>query len=494
MPKQYIRFYIDCARNNALFLLEYKSSKVTWAKEKMSRVTPSKNDPKIIFSWCMYDWAGAAYITTVAVGLLPAYFASIVVGSGGVTIRGTTYSATSLWGFAVGGAALIIFILAPVLGAIADFTGAKKRFLLLFAYAGSFFTILLYFSKAEDVWRTLILFFIAQLCFIGANVFYDAFLPQIATADKMDTVSGKGFSYGYLGGGLNFAITLGLVAGHSKIGISQIQAVRVGILGAGLWWAGFTLFAAKNLFETPSANTLPERYKNWRFLPTAYAALGVSQLIRTAKRVRRFRYLVLFLVAYTLYNDGIQTVINMATIYGKEELKLSTTALLLTLLTIQAVASVGAIMFGRLANLVGTKRAVMIALVPWCLVVLYAYFINTAVQFFAAGIMVGIVLGGSQALSRSFYGSMIPEEASAEFYGFYTVFSKFSAICGPVVFAIVRQTTGSARNSILSVIVFFILGLVLLYFVDENRARDAKLSGAFYLEGGDRRIPYTENP
>lgn len=133
----------------------------------------------------------------------------------------------------------------------------------------------------------------------------------------MDAVSGKGFSYGYLGGGLNFAIALGLVAGHSKIGISQAQAVRIGILGAGLWWAGFTLFAAKNLFETPSANALPERYKNRRFLPAAYAAVGVSQLMRTAKRVRRFRYLLLFLVAYTLYNDGIQTVINMATIYGK---------------------------------------------------------------------------------------------------------------------------------------------------------------------------------
>lgn len=491
MPKRSAHFHTEYARNKALFLLEYKSPKLVG--KRMCKVLPSKNDPKVIFGWCMYDWAGAAYITTVAVGLLPAYFASIVVGPDGITIRGITYSATTLWGFAVGGAALIIFLIAPILGAIADFTGAKKRFLLLFAYAGSLFTVLLYFSKAEDVWRTLILFFIAQLCFIGANVFYDAFLPQIATPDKMDTVSGKGFSYGYLGGGINFAITLGLIVGHSKFGISQSQAVRIGILGAGLWWAGFTLFAAKNLFEIPSANTLPERYKNWHFPPAAYAAVGISQLIRTAKRVRRFRYLVLFLIAYTLYNDGIQTVINMATIYGKEELRLSTTALLITLLTIQAVASVGAIMFSRFANLVGTKRAVMIALVPWCLVVIYAYFINTALQFFTAGIMVGVVLGGSQALSRSFYGSMIPEEASAEFYGFYTVFSKFSAICGPFVFAIVRQTTGNARNSILSIIVFFILGLILLYFVDEDKAREARLSRTF-LEDRDSRASYIKNP
>lgn len=447
----------------------------------MGKDLHSKNDPKIIFGWCMYDWAGAAYITTVAVGLLPAYFASVVMGTGGVTIRGIAYNAITLWGVAVGGAALIIFLLAPVLGAVADFAGAKKRFLLLFAYVGSFFTMLLYFSKAEDVWRTLILFFIAQLCFIGANVFCDAFLPQIATGDKMDMVSGKGFFYGYLGGGLNFAITLGLVQGHSKFGISQTQAVRIGILGAGLWWAGFALFTVKNLFEAPSTNVMPERYRNWRFPPAAYAALGISQLTRTARRVRRFRYLLLFLVAYALYNDGIQTVISMATIYGKEELKLSMTAFLLTLLTIQAVASIGAIMFSRFAEIIGTKRAVMTTLVPWSLVVVYAYFITNATQFFVAGIIVGIVLGGSQALSRSFYGSMIPEEASAEFYGFYTVFSKFSAICGPFVFAIVRQTTGSARNSILSIAVFFMLGLVLLYFVDEHKAREAKISAAFNL-------------
>jgi UMF1 family MFS transporter len=445
----------------------------------MTEHLPPKNDPKTVFGWCMYDWANSAYNTTVAVGLLPVYFASVVVGPDGATIGATTYSATAIWGFVVGLGAFIAFLLSPTLGAVADLASAKKRFLLFFAYTGSLFTLLLYFSEAGDVWSTLVFFLISEVCFISANVFYDAFLPHIATDDKMDMVSGMGFSYGYVGGGLQLALAFGLVAAHDKFGISQTQAVRIGILGAGLWWAGFTIFTAKNLFEANRENTLPEQYRGWRFPPAAYARLGLSQLLKTTKRLRKFRHLVLFLVAYMLYNDGIQTVISLSTIYGKDELKLSTTTLLVTLLIIQGVASVGAILFSRVAELAGTKRAIMSTLVLWSLVVVYAYFIETTIQFFAVGIMAGIVLGGSQALSRSYYGSMIPEQLSAEYYGFYTVFSKFSAILGPFVFAIIRQMTGSARNSILSIVAFFIVGLVILYFVDEKKAREAKNSGDF---------------
>jgi MFS transporter, UMF1 family len=438
-----------------------------------------KNNSKTIFGWCMYDWANSAYSTTVAAGLLPVYFATVVVGSDGFTIGGTTFSATTLWGIIVGMAALTTFLVTPVLGAIADFANAKKRFLLLFAYTGSLFTLFLYFSKEGDVLSTLIIFFITQVCFIGANVFYDAFLPHICTNKEMDMISSKGFSYGYIGGGLQFALTLALVAGHNIIGISQPLAVRIGILGAGLWWAGFTIFTAKNLIEARGTSSRSEHQRDLGLPPFAYARVGFSRLIETTKHVRRFRHLVLFLIAYMLYNDAIQTVLDMATIYGAEELKLSATPLLVTLLIIQVVAAIGAFIFGRFAALVGTKRAVMTTLALWSLIVVYGYFITTTYQFFAAGVMVGIVMGGSQALSRSFYGSMIPKEASAEFYGFYTVFSKFSAIWGPFVFAFIRQTTGSARNSILSLVVFFIVGLVLLYFVDEKKAREAKLAGAF---------------
>jgi MFS transporter, UMF1 family len=433
-----------------------------------------KNDRRTIFGWCMYDWANSAFVTTVSVGLLPAYFAEAVVGPEGIVLGGTRYSAFTLWGFTVGAAALVTFLMAPVLGAIADYSGAKKRFLLIAAYLGSLFTVLLYFSGSGDVARTMFLFLLAQISFIAANVFYDSFLPQIASEDQMDWVSGKGYSYGYVGGGLQFALSLALVAGHERIGISQAMAVRLAIVTAGVWWAGFTLFTARYLqapLRAPSAVALKG--------PFEYIRLGVTRTLATTRRVGRFRHLALFLVAFMLYDDGIQTVILMASIYGKDELHLSTTSLMVTLLIIQAIATLGALLFGRIAKWIGTRPAIMLSLVMWSGVVIYGYFIDSATEYFILGGIVGVVLGGSQALSRSFYGSMVPEEASAEFFGFYTVFSKFSAIWGPMTLALVRQWLGSARLAILSLIVFFLVGLVLLYFVDEKKARAAKLAGAF---------------
>ena len=285
----------------------------------------------------------------------------------------------------------------------------------------------------------------------------------------------RGFPSDTWAAGLQFALALGLVAGHDHLGLSQALAARIGLAMAGLWWAGFTLFTVKYLREAPRTETLPEGFE--RGSKAAYVSVGFSRLLQTARHVGRFRHLLLFLIAFMLYNDGIQTVINMATIYGKEELGLSTTSLMVTLLIIQVIAIFGALFFSGLAERIGAKRAVMVTLVLWSGIVVYAYFIQTVTEYFLLGVVVGVVLGGSQALSRSLYGSMIPEEASAEFYGFYSVFSKFSAIWGPMVFAVIRQVTGTARLSIVSLIVFFVVGLVLLAFVDENKARQAKTEG-----------------
>ena len=439
----------------------------------MEQPAPARNEPKAVFGWCMYDWANSAYATTVLAGLLPFYFRAAIVGPEGVSIGDSHYSATSLWGFAVAAAALLAFLTAPVLGAIADFSATKKRFLLTFAYTGSLFTILLWFCRSGDVTRTMVIFVIAQFGFVGANVFCDAFLPQIVSEDRLDRVSGRGYAYGYLGGGLQFAIALGLVAGHDRLGLSEAGAVRIALVMAGVWWAGFTLFTACLLREEQAVGSLPPQYRSWpRSL--ACVAIGIRRTLKTARRVGRFRHLLLFLIAFMLYNDGIQTVIAMATMYGADELGLSATVLMVTLLVIQAVAMVGALLFSRIADGLGTKRTVMLTLALWSGVVVYAYFIQGATEFFVLGGIVGLVLGGSQALSRSFYGSIIPTDASAEFFGFYTVFAKFSAIWGPLAFAVIRQLTGSARASIVSLIVFFLAGLVLLHFVDENKAREAK--------------------
>jgi UMF1 family MFS transporter len=425
----------------------------------------------------MYDWANSAYIT-IAVGLLPVYFATAIIGPGGLTWRGTRYEADTLWAVLVGTSDLIAFVCAPVLGAIADFSAAKKRFLLFFTYVGSLAATLLYLSHTGDVYRTMVLFVIAQVSFTNANVVYDAFLPQIASPEKMDWVSGKGYSYGYVGGGLQFALALLLVVGHQRLGISQELAARIGIATAGLWWGGFTPYTARYLKEAPSREVLPERYRNWP-RPLAFVAVGVSRTLRTTLRVRRFRHLALFLVAFMLYNDGIQTVINLATTYGTVELKLPVWVLMGTLLVIQAVATFGALAFSRLAGRIGTKPAIMTTLLLWTGVVAYAYFIHSATEFFILGVVVGVVLGGSQSLSRSFYGSMVPEAASAEFFGFYTVFTKFSSVFGPLLFAVIKQTAGSSRLAILSLVVFFVVGLVLLALVNETKARQARLEAAF---------------
>jgi len=437
------------------------------------------NDRKQIFGWVMYDWANSAYITTVTVAVLPAYFASVIIPSDGITIGNTTYSATAIWGLLVSLSAFFVFMFAPVLGAISDFSASKKKFLMFFCYTGSLAACLLFFCQAGDIALTIILFLIAQIGFVAANIFYDAFLPQIASEDQMDWVSGKGFAFGYVGGGIQFALSLGLIAAHQSLGISAELAARLAMLMAGLWWGGFTLITVACLNEAKATEKLPAEY---RHLPTwwAYTQVGLVRTVVTVRKVKLFRDLLIFLIAYLIYNNGIQTVITMATIFGKEELKFNTNVLMITLLMIQFVSIVGALLFSKLAEIISAKNALMISLVGWSLVVIYAYFLQTTTEYFILGGIVGLVLGGSQSLSRSFYGAIIPAKASAEFYGFYSVFNKGSAIFGPLLFAAIAQLTGSARNSILCLIIFFIVGLVLLYLVNETAAKAAKNSSLFH--------------
>jgi UMF1 family MFS transporter len=313
---------------------------------------------------------------------------------------------------------------------------------------------------------------------VNGNVFYDAFLPHVASDKKMDAISARGYAFGYIGGGIQFAIALALLSLHDKLGLSREHAARVGIAMAGIWWIVFTFISMRFIREAPASVVLPEKYrgKPW---PLAYLAIGVSRTWRTTLAAVKLKHLVLFLLAFMFYNEGVQTVINMATIYGTKELGLDATALMLTLLIIQFVAMGGALVFSRIAGWVGTKRGIMLSLVIWSGVVVYAYFINSVKEFFALGILVGLAMGGVQSLSRSLYGSMVPEEASAEFFGFYTVFSKFSAIWGPWTFALITHFSQSARTAIVSLIAYFVVGVILLALVDETKARSAKTAGAF---------------
>ena len=436
------------------------------------------NDKKQIFGWAMYDWANSAYVTTVSAAVLPILFADLIVGENGLKLFGRVFDSTTLWGFMMSFSAIWIFFCAPVLGAISDFSASKKKFLMVFCYTGSLFAFLLSFCGEGDIWKTMIFFVIAQIGFVGGNVFYNAFLPQIASDDTIDWVSAKGFAYGYIGGGLQFAFSLALIAGHNYFGIGEETAAHIAIATAALWWAGFSIITFLNLEEGQVKKELPDAYRR---LPKglAYAKIGIVRTIETAKKVKTFKHLFLFLIAFMIYNDGIQTVIYMATIYGKEELHLSSPVLMITLLIIQFVAFAGALLTGKLAKKISTKRALMLTLFVWTFVVCYAYYMTTAVEYFVLGVIVGLALGGSQSLSRSLYGAMIPSEASAEFYGFYSVFNKFSAIWGPGVFAVINHVTGSARGSILSLGFFFILGLIILAFVNVGKAMEAKTQPLF---------------
>jgi UMF1 family MFS transporter len=442
----------------------------------VSQVT--KNDPRIVFGWAMYDWANSAYITTFA-AIVAAFFTGVIVPDDGFN----GYSGQTLWSAVISIGAIILFLGMPVLGAVADYAAAKKRFLRLFAWVGAFTTIALPFTPDGAVVIFLVVVLITQIGFVAANVFYDGFLPSISTDETIDRVSSRGFALGYIGGGLYVlaALALILLSGDDSLtGMTENAAARIGIAGAGVWWVLFTSFALRRLPEETESFPLPPEYQGQaRWL--ALTKLGFSRTIATGKKLVGFKHLMLFVLAYLFYNDAVQTVITVTGAYAEETLELGATEIIIAFLIVQFVAFFGALIFGSLAGRIGAKRAIMASIAVWIAVTVAAYFLPTgeAVPLYGLAVIVGFVLGGVQALSRSLYGTMIPEEAAAEFYGFYSVFSKFSAIWGPLVFALVTNATGSGRPAILSVVAFFALGLVLLSRVDVGKARASRERWSF---------------
>ena len=421
----------------------------------------------------MYDWANSAYITTFA-AIVAAFFTGVIVGDDGWN----GFSGQTLWAAVISIGAIVLFLFMPVLGAVADYASAKKRFLRFFAILGALTTIAVPFVPDGAVVLFLIVVLVAQIGFVAANVFYDGFLPTISTDETIDKVSSKGFAYGYIGGGLYVLLAFVLIrlsGDDSMTGLSVPTASRIGIAGAGVWWLIFTSFSLKRLPEETEVVELPEEMAG-QPKTLAYARIGLRRTIATWRKLLGFKQLLLFVVAYLFYNDAVQTVINISGAYAEETLGLETAEIIIVFLIVQFVAFGGALAFGSLAGRVGAKGAIMISLVVWIGIAIAAYFLpeGQALPLYGLAVFVGFVLGGVQALSRSLYGTMIPEEASAEFYGFYSVFSKFSAIWGPLVFAIVSNATGSGRPAILSVVAFFAIGLILLSRVDIETARASR--------------------
>lgn len=433
------------------------------------------NDRREIFGWMAYDWANSAFSTTVAGALLAPYLtvlAQTAVGENGVVLNlgplGTVTAksfATLYVSISVG---LQVFLL-PVLGSIADHSNLKKRMMALFCFAGAALTCLMFFLQGNLYLFGGLLFILANLCFGAALVFYNSFLPQISTEDRRDSVSSRGFAAGYLGGGLLLALNFLLVLSAPRLGISNALAVRISLLSAGVWWGGFSLITFALLRSRAPSKSLP--------VGKSYLSSGLSELKATFGELRRLPNTLRYLIGYLFFNDGIQTVIYAAGTFLSQELFVSrglpdNPAFLLGIfLMVQFIAFGGALLFERIAKWVGTKNAIMFSLVIWAGIVIYAYgFFQTATDAWVMSAMIGVVLGGSQALSRSLFSRMIPKGREASFFGIYEVSERGTSWMGPLVFSIVVASTGSYRQAILALIVFFIIGIFVLYFTDTDRA------------------------
>jgi MFS transporter, UMF1 family len=409
-------------------------------------------------AWAMYDWAASAMQTTIMVAVFPIYFVKVAgadVLESGATQRLATVNTLAL---------VIIAILSPILGAISDYRGTKKRWLALFMTIGVGAVLGMYFVGGGDLDLASVLFTVSLIGVAGSFVFYEALLPHIARPGEIDRVSTAGYALGYLGGGVLLAFNLawiqrpdwfGLPSGPGLTPSETTLPVRLAFLSVAAWWILFALPLFRRVPEPPPRLESDERPGEGPI------RMAFVRLAETFRELRSYRNAFLMLLAFLIYNDGIQTIIKMATAYGTE-LGIGASALIGAILLVQFVGIPCSFLFGMVAGRIGAKRAIFIGLLAYTAISLLGYFMKTAAHFYVLAALVGTVQGGTQALSRSLFASMIPQHKSGEFFGFFSVFEKFAGIFGPLIFAGTIAMTGSSRNAILSVILFFALGALLL--------------------------------
>jgi UMF1 family MFS transporter len=413
-------------------------------------------------AWYFYDWANSAFSTTVAGVLFGPYLIAIAKEAAvdnRIQVLGLSIAPGALPSYTITASTLVSAVLLPLLGAVADRTSRKKDLLAGFAWAGAAAASLLFFVKGDNWELGVIAFIVANLCFGAAAVFNDALLCLISEEEERDRVSSKGWAYGYAGGGLLLALNFLLVT-ILPFGLSEGMAVRISLLSAAIWWAGFTFIPFLGLKNRPPEHVVPET--------GGYVSRSFGQLWATLKSLRQYPVALTFLLAYLFFNDGIQTVIASASIYGVEELEFSTGTVLATYLVVQFVAVFGALGFGRAAERYGAKTVILIGLGIWMLIVTVALFVpkKQLVAFLLLAVAIGIVLGGTQALSRSYFSLLIPRGREAEYFSFYHAMERGTSWFGTLVFGLVYQLTDSYRPAIFALIVFFVIGGALLLKVD----------------------------
>lgn len=409
-----------------------------------------------IVGWSLYDWANSAFATTVMAGFFPVFFKAY--WSTGATVQLSTF----YLGLANSTASVLVAAMAPVLGAIADKGSAKKKFLSFFAFIGILMTGSLWFVK-QGQWQMAAIFYaVGNIGFAGGNIFYDSLLPGVASPKKVDYVSSLGFSLGYIGGGLLFAVNVVMYLKPELFGIADgPTAIRISFLSVAVWWAVFSLPLLIFVKEPKDENTLP--------IGRAVIA-GWKQLVHTLVEIRHLKVIGIFLIAYWLYIDGVDTIIKMAVDYGIS-LGFPSQSLIVALLLVQFVAFPSALIYHKFAQKIGVKQALFVAILAYSIITVLGFMMRTTLHFYLLAVAIGLFQGGIQALSRSYYTRLIPDNKAAEFFGFFNMLGKFATIIGPTLLGLVTIITGSNRFGILSILIFFIVGAVLLKKVDEEEGR-----------------------
>lgn len=423
---------------------------------------------RIRIGWYLYDWANSAFVTTVVTTFLGPYLTAIAKNAadskGFFSVFGIPIYSESLFTYLVSISVILQAIFLPFLGSFADLYRLKRRFLYLFAFVGSFATILLFWLASDTILIGSLLFVVANLSFGASVVMYNALLNDIAAEDERDKISSIGWAIGYLGGGLLLGLNLLILLFKDRFGIDEATAVRISFAMAGIWWALFSYISMIN-FKVPTKLIASNK--------GAYSFYGVIQKLGTTfKGLSKNRVALIFLIAYLFYNDGIQTVIVVSAQFGKHELGIEMQLILQVILLVQFLAFAGALLFGKVAQLVSNRWAIVVSLGVWCVIVFYAYlFLDSVNGFIFLSILIAIVLGGTQALSRSLFSLLIPRDNEAEYFSLYEISEKGTSWIGPALFGLVLQFTQSYRFGILSLILFFVVGLILVSSLNFKRAK-----------------------
>jgi UMF1 family MFS transporter len=430
-------------------------------------------------AWYWYDWANSAYVTTTLTVLMAPYLTVIAKKAACPTLPGDVACHTNLSvaGIPVDPGSLVFYVLTVstivstlvliFVGALVDRSPRPVRLFATFAWSGAAAASAMFLVSGDNWTLGVVLLVFANLCLGSSLVIYDSLLCRIAAPDERDRVSSRGWAWGYLGGGLLLAVNLGLLTLDKQLGISTELAVRISLLSAGLWWAAFTLIPVlglRDLHGASTTSTTPATTQTSSRQRLAVVSGSLTQLARTFSELRLYPQTMLFLIAYLFFNDGIQTVISASSVYGAEELKFSNSQLIEIILLVQFVAFGGALLFGRLASRFGAWRVVLGSLVLWTLVVTIAFFVPVGqfLTFVGLAVLIGIVLGGSQALSRSLYSQLVPRGREAEFFSLYQAMERGTSWFGTLVFGVVHQLTDSYRWAIIALILFFVIGGLLL--------------------------------